>query len=271
MKKYKIVLLTDMKGNLGAKLRGIANFSKMVDASIMVLHVIKPSDLVKKENQLSAMRTINDEYGSTDKKMRSIIKTISTEQKISINYLLTLGNIKEEIESCIKIEKPDIVVLGKKSSGPFTFFGNNITQFVLKQHDGAVLIANDDNQFEPNTNFSLGTLDDNEYNLNLEFSKDLMKHSQHPIKSFKIIKKSSVVKEKGPSKPNSILEYVFERNENTIEKIPDYLEKNNIGLLFVSRGPKGMKYKTNLISSDISGIINRLKFPVMISNNQNTI
>ena len=270
MKKYKLVVLSDMKENLGAKLKGIANFSKMVGAHITVLHVIKPSDLVKKENQLSAMRTINDEYSSTDKKMRSIVKTFSKDKNININYLLTLGNIKEEIESYIKREKPDIVVLGKKSGSPLTFLGDNITQFVLKKHDGAILIADDDNLFEPNSNFSLGTLDDGGFNLNLEFAKDLMKHSQRPLKSFKIIKKSSPTNEKATSNPDSI-EYVFERNDNTIEKLPGYLEKNNIGLLFVSRGPRGVKSKTNLISSDISGIINRLKFPVMISNNQNTI
>ncbi len=271
MKKYKIVLLSDMKGDLSTKLKGIANFSKMVDANIAVLHVIKPSDLVKEENQLSAMRAINDEYGTTDKKIKSIVKTVSTEHEINIDYLLTLGNIKEEIGTYIGKQQPDIVVLGKKDSSPLPFLGDNITQFVLKKHDGAVLIADDDNLFEPNTNLSLGTLDDSGSNLNLEFSRDLMKHSQQPLKSFKIIKKSSAPKEKASSKPDSIIEYVFERSDNTIEKLPDYLERNNIGLLFVSRGPKGAKSKTNLISSDIIGIINRLKFPVMISNNQNTI
>ena len=148
--------------------------------------------------------------------------------------------------------------------------GDNITQFVLKQHDGAILIADDENLFEPNSNFSMGTLDDGGFNLNLEFTEDLMKHSQGPLKSFKIIKKSTISTEKAPSNPDSI-EYVFERNDNTIEKLPGYLEKNNIGLLFVSRGPKGAKSRPNLISSDISSIINKLKFPVMISNNENTI
>ena len=79
MKKYKIVLLSDMKGDLSTKLKGIANFSKMVDANIVVLHVIKPSDLVKEENQLSAMRAINDEYGTTDKKIKPYLKQMNYE------------------------------------------------------------------------------------------------------------------------------------------------------------------------------------------------
>ena len=269
--KHKITILTDLKGNLDSLLKSTVGLAKMVDAEITVFHVMKPFSVVNQENQLSAMRNINSEYGIMDRKMKASIKSASKDGTVKIDYSLALGNVKDEIGSYIKKQRPDIIVLGKKKSSALSIMGDNIIQYVLKKHDGSVLISGDEVTFESNSNLSLGTLDDLGSTLNLEFSEDLMKHSLEPMKSFKIINTNSSQEETRSSNHVNIVDYVFERNDNTIDKIPDYIEKNNINILFVNRGFKKENNKGNLISSDINGIINKLSFPVMISNNKSIV
>ena len=269
--KHKITILTDLKGSLDSLLKSTIGLAKMVDAEITIFHVMKPFSVVVQENQLSAMRNINSEYGIMDKKMKDSIKSASKDGTVKIDYSLALGNVKDEIGSYIKKHRPNIIVLGKKKSSALSIMGDNIIQYILKKHDGSVLISDGENTFESNTNLSLGTLDDLGSALNLEYSEDLMRHSINPMKSFKIINTTSDQKEKSRSENQNIVDYLFERNDNTIEKIPDYLKKNNINLLFVNRGFRKGNNKGNSISSDINGIINKLSFPVMISNNKSTV
>ena len=66
---------------------------------------------------------------------------------------MLLVMLKSEISDYIKAHKPDIVVIGKRKSGPFNFAGDNITDLVMKSHDGAIMIASDENAFELNDLF----------------------------------------------------------------------------------------------------------------------
>lgn len=269
--KYKIVLLSDMKGDIPAKLKSAASLAKMINGEIMLFHVQNPAKIVKKENQLSAMRTINNEYTITNKKIQNLLKSFSKDYGVNINYSFALGNIKTEIGDYIKKQEPDIVVLGKKKSQSMQFIGDKITQFVLQQYKGPILITVDENALDSEEALSFGSLNDWESTRNLGFVEDLMKHTNKPLKSFKIVKNSDLLREPVDKKDEKVIEYVFEQNDNTIEKIPNYLAKNKINLLFVKRGRKGQSQRTNLTSSDFNSIINKLNVPVMISSENNLV
>lgn len=266
MKKYKIIVLSDLKSDMHNTLKSTASLCKMINGEISLFHVMSPSSVVKKENQLSAMREINDEYSVTDKKMKHIMQSILKESKINMNYSLVFGNLKDEIATFIAENKPDMIVLGKKKPKPLQFIRDNITEFVLKQYKGAILITEDQPAFEPNSTLSVGTLNGLESAVNLEFSEDLLKHTDQPLKSFKIAKNSKNIQETTAIKDKKVIEYVFEYNDNAIEKLPDYLSKNNINLLFINRGKKKINNQTNLTQSDINSIISRLNVPVILSN-----
>ena len=49
----------------------------MIDGDIKFFHVKKPSDVVERESQLSAMRTINQEQIITGKKIQEALDPIS--------------------------------------------------------------------------------------------------------------------------------------------------------------------------------------------------
>jgi hypothetical protein len=76
-KKYKILVLSDLKEGTDSTLKNAISLSKIIDADIEFFHVKKPTDIVERESQLSAMRTINKEYLETEKKIKNTIEPIS--------------------------------------------------------------------------------------------------------------------------------------------------------------------------------------------------
>ena len=101
----------------------------------------KPTAIIEKESQLSAIRTINQKYNDTSKEIEKFIKPISDTYKITINSSHAFGNLKNEISNYISENKPDIIVLGKRKSKVLSILGDNITDFILKTFDGIIMIA----------------------------------------------------------------------------------------------------------------------------------
>lgn len=246
-------------------LKSAAGLAKMIDAELEVYHVTKPSDIVASENQLSAMRTINSKHKSIDKKIQNLITPIEKDFGITIPYSYSFGNVKNEIGAYIKKRQPDIIVIGKRKSKPFNLIGDSITAFVLNAHDGAVLITTDNDVLLPNNEISLGLLNSSKPSLNLDFTEDLMKHIQKPLKSFKIIKNSTAVKEVSKAMDDETTEFVFEQNDGTIQNLDNYLLKNNISLLMIDREQKDTLDTKKLIMLDINSVIGKFNTPILIS------
>ena len=269
MKKYKILVLSDLKNSAVNTLKSAVSLAKMINGQIAFFYVKNPTDIVERENQLSANRTINKEHINVDKKIQNLINPIRDEYSIKIDHSFTFGNLKIEIEAYIKEHQPDIIVLGKRKSKSLHFVGDNMTQFVLDKYDGVIMLATNKNHLEPNHEISLGVLNSYEDLFNLDFSANLIDHIQEPLKSFKIVKKYKV-QEKGklPNKKKTV-EYVFEQNDNTIKNLSTYLNKNSINLLFVNRDEKNTNQGADFINSDIKEIINKTNVSLLLTGRQN--
>ena len=261
--KYKILVLSDLNKSTSILLKGAISLAKMIDGNIDFLCVKKPSEIVEKENQLSAIRNINQEHFAIKKEIISLITPISNDYNININHTVSYGNVKSEIGNYIKEHKPDIIVIGKRKSKILNLIGDNITSFVFKKHKGVIMISANENALLPDKKLSLGIL--NEMEESFEFAKDLMEHTQKPVKSFKVIKQSNTIKETTAVNNNENVEYVFEDNENTIDNLSNYLAKNNINLLCINREKKtNDKYS---MKSDINNVINKLNVSMLLTTN----
>tara|TARA_R110002126_G_scaffold6305_5_gene33025 strand:- start:561 stop:1373 length:813 start_codon:yes stop_codon:yes gene_type:complete len=262
--KYKILVLSDLNKATSTLLKSTISLAKIVDGSIDFLCVKKPSEIVEKENQLSAIRNINQEHFAMKKEIMNLITPISNEYNININHTLSYGNVKSEIGNYIKEHKPDIIVIGKRKSKMLNLIGDNITNFVFKKHSGVIMISANENALEPNKELALGLLNDMEDSF--EFAKYLIEHTQKPIKSFKVIKQSNTLKETTNVNNKENVEYVFEDNDNAIENLSNYLSKNNINLLCINRDKKtNDKYS---MKSDINNVINKLNVSMLLTTNQ---
>ena len=129
--KFNILVLSDLNETTSKTIKSGVSFAKIVDADINFFYVKKPTEVVKKESQLSAMRTINKAYFSIDKKIKKIIDPISKTAS-GMLHTFAIGNIKNEIEKYFNKNKPDIIVLGKKKNRIVNFMSDNITPFILK-------------------------------------------------------------------------------------------------------------------------------------------
>jgi len=254
MKKnnYKILMLSDLNGDTASILKSTISLAKMIDGDVNFFHVKSAADIVEKDNQLSAMRVINKEYTAINKQIQNLINPMSKEYDASIHFTFSFGNIKDEIDKHIQEVQPDIIVLGKKKSNPFNFIGDHITEFVLKAHSGVIMIASDKNGLEPNQEIALGILNGLEPSSNLEFADDLIRNSQKPLKSFNVVNTSKTKKEPQTSSDGKIVTYVFEKNDNSIKNVSNYVSKNNINLLCINR-----KY---------NDAINKLEVSLLVSN-----
>ena len=156
--KYKILVLSDLKENTDCMLQKAVRLSTTIDAEIELLHVKKPTDVIETDSQLSAMRTINEVYVKTDKKIKDLITPFTKDNGVEIKTTIAFGNIKNEIENCIHTCKPDVIVLGNKKRKVLSFIGDNITDFVLKTHQGPVMITSALDGFDPEKELSLDFL-----------------------------------------------------------------------------------------------------------------
>jgi len=258
-KQYKIAVFTSLKDDLNATLKTAAKVAQIINANIEVFNIQTPTEIIKKENQLSAIRTINSERISSDKKMQGLIAPFAKELDLKINYSFAFGNMKSKISNFIDKQMPDIIILGKQKKNPLKLFGDGVTKFVLKSFKGIIMMVPNKLPLEPNAELNLGALDNMEPWHSVAFTEYLFQQTKAPLKSFRFIKNADELGESHIPKTERIIEYVFEQNDNSVDKLPEYLKKSNINLLLVNRTKKN-----GLISSDFYTLINKIPVPIMV-------
>mgnify|MGYP005831646911 FL=1 len=140
MKKIKILILSDINTSTEKIVKNGLNLAKILDGEVDFLCVKKPTDIIKNENQLSVMRTINEKFLEADTQIKKLITEINNDNNITIHHQVSFGNLKDEISNRIKETKPDLIILGNKNSKILSFLGDNILELVLKEHQGLSLI-----------------------------------------------------------------------------------------------------------------------------------
>ena len=111
------------------------------------------------------------------------------------------------------------------------FYGDNITDFILKKFDGSVLIASDKKALDPNEPLSLGLLDDISDAPIMELEEALMENTNSPLKAFRIGKVSD---SKNSTTSRKAVEFVFEDNDDSVKNLSNYLTKSQINLAFLN-------------------------------------
>jgi hypothetical protein len=262
MKKFKILVLSNLDSSTQNVLKSAVSLAKMIQGELEVFSVTKPTAIIDRENQLSAIRTINNQHTVTGKKMNNLIDPIIKEYDITIKHSFAFGNVKNEITNLIEERQPDIIVLGKRKSAPFQLIGDSITQFIFNTFKGTIMIASDKNTLEPNKEISLGTLNNLEPLVNLKFAEDLLANTKTSLKSFKIVKKLGASEQVTEPVSQKTVEYVFEHNDSSIKNLSNYLSKSNINLLYLNR----MKKQADIfMTSDIKGLVNGLNVNLLVT------
>ena len=234
--KYKILVLSDMKDNTVNTIKSGISMAKMIDGDLHFFHVKKPTEIVDQESQLSAIRTINRSYLDTGKNIEDVIEPLAKDFDISIKCNHAFGNVKSEINGYIQSYKPDVIVLGKRKSKTFNFTGDNVTDFVMKHHDGAIIIASEEKALEPNKKLSLGILNNLNISYNPDLANSILSHTHKPLKAFKTEHDSGQSTPSTNFKDMKTVELVFDNGSNSIKSLSNYLRKSDVNLLCIDRG-----------------------------------
>ena len=262
--KYKILVLSDLKESTDSTLKNAVSLSKMIHADIDFFHVKKLTDIIDRESQLSAMRTINKEHIEIGKKIKNILDPISKAYDLKLKSSFAFGNVKNEISDYLDVSKPDVVVLGKKKSKSITFIGDNITDHILNTYKGTVMIASKENGLEPENQLSIGMLSNNKSFSNLNFVGDLLHQTSEPVRSFSFGEKSDKTKDDEKMPNHKVIDYVFEKNDNSFKTVSNYLVKNKVNLLCVDRDENNGTSTTS--KSEIKDVVRKTKVSIFLTN-----
>lgn len=264
---YNILLLSDLSESGEAALKSTVAMAKIIKANIHLFFVQKPIDIIEKENQLSAQRTLNETHFATKKDIETFIAPYVKSYGVSIDYSFSYGNIKNEIKETITNQRPDIIILGKRKSKLFSFVSDNLASFVLKTYKGPVIIASGTHGLEPDTAISLGALNNSlETTSHSEFIEALINKSKRPLKLFRVTQEPTTPGGMNSLDEKETVEFVFEKGSNTLESLNKYLSINKINLLYIDRGQGNKNLKA--INKGIKSVINKMDISLLVSSYQ---
>lgn len=269
--KYKLLVFTNLSETCNIALENAVNLAKIINGSIDVFHVLKPSNVAEYENQFSAMRHIDEERMNKKIELKTLVRNISKKAGIKINASSVLGNFKDEAKEQIEKINPDIVVLGKRTPKLFGFLGDDFTKFILNTFNGSVLISGKEKIMNTAEAMSLGMFNTTADELAVEITTDLRKHTKNPIKQFFLRTETNEQLETAAPKNKNIITFEFDSSTNTIDNIATYVAKNNIGLLCMKSTTKQSTGLFQSFTSTIKQAIQKINAPILIINNNASI
>ena len=273
--KYRILVVSDQTKTSQTVLNNAVNLAKNLNGSIELFYVKSPARVVRYDNQLSAMRELNQERVRIEKEMKAIVDEIAENERIPIIYDFTFGNVMNEVKKHIDTTQPDIVVLGKAKSKVSNLFGTDLTSYLMKDFKGTLLISSNDQTLSVSKEISLGILDDKMSKGNGDLAADLEKSSTNPVTWFKINGPktppgigSDEQSLQGTTRPSGTTTFEFEPGANFSNSVSKYVERSGVNLLCVRRS-KLMDFSNNekLASKQIQKAIQKTDIPVLILDN----
>lgn len=263
-RKFKILVLSDLKKHTNSAITSAVSLSKMIGAEVDLFHVKKPTEVIASDSQLSAMRALNQEQNISRNKLKETITPLIETYGVNITFNFAIGHIKSEIEAYIKATKPDVIVLGKRHSKVIKLAGDHITDFVLKTYKGSVMIVSNENGLVPETDLHIGLLNGKSQVFNQSFTEDLMNKTCSSLKSFNLVNSIDSAEAISKTDINKAIDFVFEKNDNTIKNLSSYLEKNQVNLLLVNRADNNDLTSNN--TSEIKNVINHVNVSLFITS-----
>ncbi|MAZ71667.1 MAG: hypothetical protein CMC70_00835 [Flavobacteriaceae bacterium] len=264
--KYKILVLVDLTDNSVNVLKSATRMAQIIGGEIEIFHVRKPTKVVRKESHLSAVRVIKDHFVLVENELKSMGNQVSENNKVIKEQFFAFGNLKNEIENQIKKINPDILVLGKKMSKTPAFMGDNLLPFILKKFQGVVMVADNTNVLGAESKINLGLYNTNTLQSKLGYIDALVSNSEASIRAYEV---AGALKTTNPTSGQydaSIVSYVFEQNDTTLQTMSNYMDKNKINLLFVNRNSKTSDKKGGLSISELNNLAHSIKVPLLFAN-----
>lgn len=248
--KYHISVLLDLSKSSELVLTNAVQLAKALEGVVEVFHVKPLADMEK---------TASFEKNSWDTgaRIQKLIETVENEERMTISYKVEYGNVKHRVRDYLALQKPDIIVLGKRRVG---FLGESITDFVINETDTHVLITGKDDKFHTFKDLNLGVFGNGLHTNGLEIIKDLKRSNEKPLRIFNI-KGKEQISEQELSPMQKSVSYEFSEGANALDGLVSYVSRTNTQLLCV---PKTRRKFFSFQTSAAEKLWRKVTVPVFI-------
>ncbi len=262
--KYRLLVIMDESKASEIALKNAVQLAKTIKGHIEVFHIKAPTDVVKSDNQLSAMRVIHEDNRNTIAKLQQLVSKTSEHEGVSIGYHMAHGNVKSVLQNHIAKVQPNIIVLGKKKSKLINFLADDIIEFLLDECNANILIVGEDHKFHTYEDISLGVYGNKLADNGLEIINDLKKQTTKPIKFFSV-RGSDENSENQKSSSEEAVSYVFSEGLNAFDGLASYVSKTNTQLFCIEKKqPRGTISPLGNTEDPLKHVLRKLDIPVLI-------
>ena len=241
----KILTLINVEEPIDTIIASTINLARTFQAEVKFLYVGKPADPTRTENQMEVVRSMNHRRNAVAR-FKIMVKRARQAEGLELDYAILDGPVKKTIQNSLLAYQPDMVVVGKRLPSTMRLIGTQVTEFVLKQFQGPVLIAHPTKVLEIKEDLSVGVLDDLATIQENDVSNALIEHTKQPVKLFTIADgdKASKVEE---AQPMPVVSFKFQNNQNAMKNLTSYVHRNNVHLLCLGRKAEGRTNKNVII------------------------
>lgn len=270
LKRLNFLILTDFSKEAYSTLKYAISLVKQMKGNIHLFHVVDSGKIGQSENPLIVQQKLDEEGNKVKEKLKSIIEIIVTEN-ISATYDYSFGNKISRIKDQIEFYNPDVTIIGRGK--PKFYYKEKVTNYLINEYKGCVLIACNDIPFSSKTKISLAcnkqTL--GKYNLNILY--DLHNSVTSSLSIINVLKDSKQNEEikimnsvADFKKEKDKLRFEFSINLNIVDGLIDYIIQKRVELICIGRSDSNYWilnrfFRKKSISIDI---INKVNVPLLI-------
>ena len=256
--KYHISVLMDSSRASQIALTNAVQLAKTLNGRVEAFFAKAPVDVVKFDNQLSAMRAIHEDNRKSKNRLDKMIKAISEQENLPISFKIGHGNVKSAVRSYVNAQKPDILVLAKRKRSVANLVSNGVTDFALNESPAHVLIVGEDDKFHSFADLSLGVFGNTLEEKGFEIVNDLKRNSCKPVRLFNI--KSDEGIQELESKLKQTVSYVFSEGANAADGLASYVNRTNTQLFCV---PKRHRKGRSAQTAATKQVLRKLSVPIL--------
>lgn len=251
---YRLLVVFDQSKESFLALQNAIELAKTINGAIDILCISKWSKVIKTENQVALLRSLEENQQRVKLKTQKLIDSITEIENLALIYSYTHGNVIEETQKHIAITSPDIVVIGRQKKKFSSYFDTRNIDQLRKGYNGFLLLAGEKNKKAKDQSMRLGFLDEKEVSRASELIQTLIRKAMPTLNVFTISNKQKKVVE---TKEKMVF-YEFDKNDIVDSTISNYIQKNKIDLMCVKwNDPDQSLTKKIIIKTEI---------PILLTN-----
>ncbi|MDG1572909.1 universal stress protein [Robiginitalea sp. M366] len=217
-----VLALTTLDESSRILLDQAARIAEKMQVPLAVLHVKEPAKAIRQDNQFSAKKELYQDYGNTAEQLKALCKDLPVPATCNLIY----SHISSGVRETIRESNPHVVVLGRRRPKLGGLLGDRLTEWVLEEARGSVLIVDLEKGLHSETVgvfADRGEIELEPWDALLEMESDAMRYF-------------SVKQDSLPQTRVSGNHFVFTDEGDALERLTAFADKVPTGLFCIPKG-----------------------------------